>query len=118
MIKAPDTYEVDGVSKTFDEWAEESGEPVNKLKQRWWANETGRAIHSPRQIVGEEMTNWRKEKLNRIKRSKPRVKMPPGAQAMLDGGYYKIGLHGFVFTLIDGDWIRSERDSREVRAMM
>jgi hypothetical protein len=112
MIKVPETYEVDGESKTFDEWAKESGEFPYKLKNRWYSNETGKAKHTPRQIVGREMTNWRRDKLNRIKRSKPKAKMPPGAQAMLDGGYYKIGLHGFVYMLIDGDWVRSERDAR------
>ena len=115
MNDMPDRYECDGESHTCEEWSFITGHTVQAIKTRWTTNDRGRTNHTPRQIVGKEPTNWSKNK----KRPLPgKVRIPKEADALIEGSFYKIGIHGFVFMLVDGDWKRSQRTAGEVRAAM
>lgn len=42
--------------------------------------------------------------------------MPLGAQYCIDGMYYKVGTHGYVFMHVNGGWIRSTLTVGEIHA--
>jgi hypothetical protein len=115
MNDMPDRFECDGESHTWEEWSMKYGHTVQAMKTRWTTNDRGRTNHTPRQIVGKEQTRWAGIR----RRAKPgKVTLPEDADALIEGSFYKIGIHGFVFMLVDGDWRRSNRTAGEVRAAM
>lgn len=43
--------------------------------------------------------------------------VPEGAQAAINGLFYKVGIHGKAFYHTNGCWVRSERSAEDVKHM-
>ena len=82
--------------------------PASKLRGRRDLNRSGKTNYTDRQIAGLDLLPKAAKVLDRKKSKQP--ELPPGAQVCIDSMFYKIGLHGLPFMLIDGEWVRSGKE--------